>query len=68
MIAELFEASDDVKQKAAKIPRMIEARTDENVNRVRDNINLIDQRGIDMQDSGADSSHEVVDNSDSPVS
>ena len=32
IIAELFEASDDVKQKAAKIPRIIEARTDENVN------------------------------------
>ena len=68
MIAELFEASDDVKQQAATIPRMIEASTDENVNRVRDNINSIDQRGTDMPDSGADSLHEVVDNNDSPVS
>jgi len=68
MIAELFEAGDDVKQQAAKIPRMIEASTDENVNRVRDNINSIDQRGTDMPDRGADSLHEVVDNNDSPVS
>ena len=47
---------------------MIEARRDENVNRVRDNINSIDQRGTDMPDSGADSLHEIVDNNDSPVS
>jgi hypothetical protein len=53
MIAGLFEASDDAKQEAAKIPHMIKARADENVYRVRDNINSIDERGSDMPDSSA---------------